>query len=196
MIKNVIFDLGKVLINYDFSILNKKFSLDFNVSDFDFLFKYSDMLGAGKISKYQFADFIINRFQLTLEFKEFEEIWCSLFYPIKEMEEFVLEVNNKYPVYIFSNTDEMHFPFLLEHYSFLKNFDKGLMLSYEIKALKPNRIAYERALGLFNLIPQECLFIDDKEENILAAREYGMQGIVHKDLVSTRSKMQELGLLV
>ena len=107
---------------------------------------------------------------------------------------FALEINSKYPTYIFSNTDEMHFPYLMKNYDFLKQFSDRLMLSYELKALKPDPQIYIDALKLYNLNPAECLFIDDKAENIEAAISYGMQGIVHKDYQTTKKQMINMGL--
>lgn len=80
-------------------------------------------------------------------------------------------------LYLFSNTAS-------RFYKFSKNIPsiacmKGLWISCEHGYLKPEREAYESFFAKFNLIPQECLFIDDTPANIEAAARLGMQGIVY-----------------
>lgn len=82
-----------------------------------------------------------------------------------------------YRLYLFSNTAS-------RFHRFSKNIPSiaymdGLWLSCEHGYLKPEREAYESFFAKFDLIPQECLFIDDTPANIEAAAEFGMQGIVY-----------------
>jgi HAD superfamily hydrolase (TIGR01509 family) len=66
-------------------------------------------------------------------------------------------------------------------------------MSYELGARKPDRQAYLAALALFAETPERCLFIDDREANVLAAIEVGMKGIVFKDVRQLRAALARHG---
>jgi len=67
----------------------------------------------------------------------------------------------------------------------LDRFFNGYAMSYELGARKPDREAYTAALTLFQEAPEHCIFIDDREANVLAAIEVGMKGIIFKDVRQT-----------
>ena len=69
--------------------------------------------------------------------------------------------NNNYECYVLSNWSAETFNGMLENYPFLKKFD-GLLISGEDKLIKPDLAIYHLAIERFNLIPQNCVFIDDK----------------------------------
>ena len=66
---------------------------------------------------------------------------------------------------------------MIEDYPFLKNFD-GLLISGEDKLIKPDLAIYQLAIKRFNLVPQDCVFIDDKLENVEAAKKLNFN-IIH-----------------
>ena len=67
-----------------------------------------------------------------------------------------------------------------EEYPFLKKFN-GLIISGEEKLCKPDKKIYELAIKRFNLNPKKTIFIDDKHENIIAAKYLDFQTIHLKD---------------
>ena len=77
---------------------------------------------------------------------------------------------NNYQSYVLSNWSAETFRGMLDDYPFLKNFD-GLLISGEDNLIKPDLAIYELAIKRFDLIPQECVFIDDKIENVEAAKK-------------------------
>lgn len=68
------------------------------------------------------------------------------------------------------------------HHYFPRYFDlslfEGIIVSSDVKMLKPDREIYLYLLEKYKLVPEECLFIDDREENVLGAKECGLQGVV------------------
>ena len=76
---------------------------------------------------------------------------------------------NNYECYVLSNWSAETFVGMTEEYSFLKEFD-GLLISGEEKLIKPDPAIYKLAIKRFNLNPKECVFIDDKLENVEAAK--------------------------
>ena len=97
-----------------------------------------------------------------------------------------------YNLFLLSNTDELHFPYIKEKFPAVNIFDNGLMLSYQLGYTKPEKEIYEKALSIYNLNPNETVFIDDREENITAAKELNIKGIVHKDYNETYKKLEKI----
>ena len=81
-----------------------------------------------------------------------------------------------YDCYVLSNWSAETFIGMTDDYPFLQSFD-GLLISGEDKMMKPNAEIYELAITRFNLIPQETIFIDDKLENIEAAKKLNLKTI-------------------
>ena len=84
--------------------------------------------------------------------------------------------NNNYECYVLSNWSAETFIGMIEDYSFLKKFD-GLIISGEEKLIKPDPAIYQLAINRFNLDPQNCVFIDDKLENIESAKKLNFHTI-------------------
>ena len=68
----------------------------------------------------------------------------------------------------------------------------GGVFSYEVHLLKPDRAIYEEICKKYSLIPSECIFIDDRKENVEAARTFGMQAIHFKSYEDTDKELQEM----
>jgi putative hydrolase of the HAD superfamily len=186
MQKNVIFDLGNVLINFDFAIFfqaigKKKNECNLeeaNIPILDF--------ERGLLPKDVFFQTLQEIYQFSMPFAKLEKIWCEVFSENKSMIALAKQISEKFPVYIFSNTDELHFPYIWQQFPSLHFFGKNLILSYEIQAVKPDKEAYQKATELFSLQPENCLFIDDRPINIKIANDLGMSGYVHHDLNDTK----------
>jgi 2-haloacid dehalogenase len=85
--------------------------------------------------------------------------------------------NNNYECYVLSNWSAETFEGMIEDYPFLKDFD-GLLISGEDKLIKPDLAIYQLAIKRFNLVPQDCVFVDDKLENVQAAKKLNFN-IIH-----------------
>ena len=85
--------------------------------------------------------------------------------------------SNNYECYVLSNWSAETFEGMIEEYPFLKHFD-GLLISGEDKLIKPDLAIYQLAIKRFNLVPHNCVFIDDKLENVEAAKKLNFN-IIH-----------------
>ena len=191
-IKNVIFDLGKVLIDFNFS----SFWISIGAEKCErFLDEAQEpilLFEAGKISRQRFYNEVKKIYNFDMNRQDFEKIWCDVFSEKSQMIEMAKKINRKYEIFIFSNTDEIHFPFIWKTFPSIHFFKENLMLSYEIGSVKPDLDSYERALNKFNLRFDECLFIDDRPINIQVAESLGMKGILHKEFEETREKISKI----
>ena len=78
-------------------------------------------------------------------------------------------------------------------YEFLDEVDGGI-LSYKDKVIKPDRAIYELICSRYDLVPSQCVFIDDTEKNIVAARDFGMNGIIFKNYSQVDNDLAEMGV--
>jgi putative hydrolase of the HAD superfamily len=88
-----------------------------------------------------------------------------------------LRDQNKYKLFLLSNTNEMHIEYVQKNVSFFGEFKScfdGFYLSHEIGIRKPDQHIYDYVLKQNDLNPHECLFIDDTRENIEAAKVLGI----------------------
>ncbi|MFT3984297.1 MAG: HAD family phosphatase [Lachnospiraceae bacterium] len=107
-------------------------------------------------------------------------------------QDWIRELKDKgYRVLILSNFSEKAYRECGEKLNFVEETD-GAVISYREKLIKPDREIYELLLDRYELIPEECVFLDDKQENIDGAKRAGMQGIV---FVTREEAIQELNAL-
>jgi len=199
-IEAVIFDLGRVLVNVDFTRGLFKYyhnSLKENDSEtIDRLFndKLFIQFTTGKISPPELYREIVKRFKINLEYKDFVKEWCNVFEPMDGVVNLVQEVAQNYVVGLLSDTDPLHWEYCLNTFPFLRIFSKPT-LSYEIGVLKPTPLCYQLAAANVGKSIANCLFIDDRAINVRGAKEVGMQAILYKNIAQLRRDLLELGIL-
>ena len=199
MIKAVIFDLGRVLIQVDFTRgLLKYYQRNDNSSDEDILDEvFKDKMfidfNTGKIDPQQVYQNIEDKYALALSYEQFTYEWCNIFAPMQGMPAIVDRVSKKYKIGLLSDIDPLHWQYCQQNFPVLKNFKKPA-LSFEIGALKPDPICYQSASENINTELQNCLFIDDREINIQGAREAGMQAIRFTSVADLELLLPNLGV--
>lgn len=186
MIKNLIFDFGKVLVDYDFEAFFRK-----NIPDADRCKELTPLLYNENLQ--QVLDREIKPFNEILEdiikqYPSFEkEIrMFSEHYPeivideIEGMRELLIQLKNDgYKLYGLTNWCSKVYQ-TLEKFEIFRLLD-GYIISSEEKVIKPEPEIYQILFNKFNLRPEECIFTDDREDNILGGRAMGMEGIVFKN---------------
>ncbi len=105
---------------------------------------------------------------------------CDILTPIEEMVNFALSCKKNYRISILSNMPKSTYHYIIEKYSFLSEFELPLY-SYAYKLIKPDIAIYNLQLERLNIKADECLFIDDRQENIDAAQKAGMHAILMKN---------------
>ncbi|MDN3494024.1 HAD family hydrolase [Winogradskyella bathintestinalis] len=179
MIKTLIFDFGDVFINLD-----KQGAMQNALNLFQLETFAADMIATneqyeiGKISTTEFLEFYSKKFPY-LKNNTIIEAWNYIIkdFPIHRLE-FIknLAAQNKYQLILLSNTNHMHIAFIKENVSFFEEFKSYFdvfYLSQELNLRKPNKTIFEYLLNENNLLPSECLFIDDTKENTDTAEAMG-----------------------
>jgi 2-haloacid dehalogenase len=115
--------------------------------------------------------------------------------PISGTVDILAKLNSqRVPLYALSNWSAETFPAALKRFEFLRWF-RGVMLSGDVKLLKPDPLIFKLFLETFTIEPAVTVYIDDREANVEAAVACGMRGIVFIDAATLRAELIGLGLL-
>ena len=200
MIKNIIFDIGNVLASFRWKDLFK--DLGFTGEKFERIaaatvqhptmwneFDRSLMSDEEIIAKCierapeyeQEIRLLFGKTELLVEEYSYSEEW------IKSLKE------QGYRVYLLSNYGKTAFEAARDHgrLSFLPLVDGGV-ISYEVKIVKPEPGIYEALLNKYYLKAEECVFLDDRADNIAAAEQLGFHGIVVESYEQVIKKLDEM----
>ncbi len=199
MIKNIIFDLGGVLINYNPKEYILKMGYDdektealLNAIFLDSLWLDMDK---GIIEDYTEAlEFFVKKHpELEFEIRSFfVEGWMEVYGLLKETEVFYNQlIDEGYKIYILSNYAKDGFAYIEKKYEFLSKAD-GKIVSSHVKCVKPDLKIYQILLDTYKLIPEESVFFDDKIENIVAANDLGIHGIQFTNLKEAKKQFELL----
>lgn len=195
MIKNIIFDAGNVILDqktvsadfYFAKVLNTSY-----VETKNFYKNYKKQAVAGLISFYKLTNLFKKNFKSSKSteeiIKEYQKLYIKDVYGVnKELIDLIGQLRNKYDLYIMTNTLEPHYEYWKTFG--LENYFKRMFRSDTDHFMKPERQSYEYVLKKINANPEECVFIDDLEENVNSAIKVGMKGIVY-----TNKKRLEIDL--
>lgn len=193
MIKNLIFDMGQVLIEFD---PDKYISLSgADPADIPLLrsevFRSPEWyaIDRGSISPEQGAISACARLPKRLRVIAEDIIlrwWQYGIFPIAGMGELIAVLKcNGYKIYLLSNASSLFY----NYFSSIpgSEFFDGVLVSSDYGLLKPQHEIYEKLFSVFKLRPEECLFVDDQPQNIEGASICGMPGIVFRGDVNRLS---------
>lgn len=200
MIKNLIYDFGKVLVDYDFIGQLRKFFDD--KCDLDGFIKYikteqqQQREDRGVESFEQMCENLKIEFpQFTRELEIYKHNYPNLIIgEMPGMFELLTELKQKgYKLYGLSNwCDQVYTTFKQYHIFDLLD---GYVVSSDIKIIKPEPEIYDHLLRKFGLKAEECLFADDRKVNIDAALAAGMDGVVFTDTAHYIADLKERSIL-
>ena len=181
-ISAVCFDLGKVLLHFDWQIMINRIAEKSSLAPE----KIAQMLKEdpqtvtyeiGAISSVKFFSHLKKRLHYKGTAKELRACFSEIFTPLPEHIALAAQLAPHYPLAIISNTNEAHIVHAEATYSFFTLFHARIY-SHEVHLMKPRREIYQAALtALGGIDPLEALFIDDLEANILGASKLGWQTI-------------------
>ena len=184
-IRNIVFDLGGVLVDLDFkAAINGLQKAGFaNVKeqlqafDREGIFQKFEL---GEMSADEFRSAIRENSTVSLTDEEVDGLWNAMLLEVpREKLELILHLRGKYMVYLLSNTNSIHWDYVCKNAFNYRGFRvndyfEETFLSYEMHLAKPDKAIFEKVLEEANLLPEETLFIDDSEANCKAAEELGI----------------------
>jgi FMN phosphatase YigB (HAD superfamily) len=199
-IEAVVFDLGKVLVDFDYGIAAAKLAARSKILSSEILkliaqppllFRYE----TGLMSQHEFYQEVCGLTGFCGGLAEFSGFFSDIFSPIPPMIELHSTLRkNGLPTFIFSNTNDLAIAHMRRNFPFFNNFD-GYILSYEHQAMKPDARIYEVVEKMTKRAGAEILYLDDREENVAAGAKRGWQVILQENPEKTIQRVKELGLL-
>ena len=198
--KAVIFDLGKVLLEFDYRIAGRKLAAHAHMPPqalTDLLLQTDLLLNyeTGLTSTTEFFQALCRATGYGGDLSDFAAGFGDIFTPIEPMIALHSELRRKgYPTYIFSNTNELAVDHVRRTYPFFANFDAHIF-SFEHRCMKPSAGLYEVVEKYSNRSGPEILYLDDRLENIEAGAARGWQTILHETSEETRARIEALGML-
>jgi FMN phosphatase YigB (HAD superfamily) len=196
----VVFDLGKVLIDFDYSIAGRRIAARANLTPAkvqEFL-DHSPLLyrlETGLITQQEFFEEVRQHTGFSGSFDEFAGFFADIFWEIPPMIELHARLRRQgVPTYIFSNTNDLAVLHIRRNFPFFGNFD-GYIYSHEIRAMKPDAKIYEAMEKMSGKRGADILYLDDRPENVAAGAARGWQVILQESPEKSRGEMSKLGLL-
>lgn len=199
-IKAVLFDLGKVILHFDFTPAFKRLSAASSKTpqEIDAYFRESGLevlYDGGKISSKEFHAKVKQGLGHRLSFTEFKEIWNEIFKPNTRIVSLISKLKSRTRLVLVSNTNAMHFEYIAKRYPVLGHFDKHI-LSYKEKVRKPDERIYRIAIRACGAKPHEILYIDDRHDLTEAAGDIGLHTFTFKnnadELIQRMKKLEIL----
>jgi glucose-1-phosphatase len=195
----VVFDLGKVLVDFDYSIAVSRVAAHSTLSPAGIktFFFQSPLLvdyECGRLTRLEFFDQARQAIGFRGTMEEFGGFFADIFTAIPPMIELHAGLHRRgIPTYIFSNTNDLAVEHIRRHFPFFQDFD-GYIFSYEVEAMKPDAKIYKALEKLTGRRGAEILYLDDRPENVAGGAARGWRTILHETPEKTRMAMGKFNL--
>jgi len=192
----VVFDLGKVLVDFDYSIAARKIAarstmpldrINSFIGDSDITVKYE----AGLITRREFFEQARQAIGFHGTLEEFGGFFADIFTEIPPMIELHAALRRRgVPTFIFSNTNDLAIEHIRRNFPFFKHFD-GYIFSCEIGAMKPHAKIYEALEKLAGRRGADIVYLDDRPENVAGGAARGWRTILHETPEKSRAAVEK-----
>jgi FMN phosphatase YigB (HAD superfamily) len=196
MIKNVVFDVGNVLVKLHYQPFIKYLSqAGIDMDDLPRWLTQVDLEGheRGELAGEVLLQRVAAMASRPLDAAELRVQWLSMFERWDEMFALASGLMADYRVYLLSNIGDLHWAHLDALYG-LDSLVHGACASFKVGAIKPQAEIYRKAEAMFDLDPGATVFLDDLPRNVTAARECGWHAIHHTDAELSRAQLRALGV--
>ena len=200
MIKTLIFDLGNVIVPFDFKRAYAKIGpmCSCPMTEISPRLRSTDLVQrfeTGRITEEPFMTELSALLGLKTTHSEFRDMWSSVFFEETLVpESLIARLAGGHRMLVLSNTNPIHFTMLKSRYALLKHFD-DFVLSYQVGAMKPDVEIYQEAIARAGCQAEECFFTDDILVNVEAARQIGMDAVQFLSAEQLETELKTRGVL-
>ena len=194
----IVFDLGNVLLPFNYNIMLERLDkIEKNLGQ-KFLNFYQNNYNIhrafekGKLSEEEFINIMLDNLDYKLDRETFCNYYSKIFIENKDVTALLPEFKKNYSLVLLSNTNSIHKKYGWGDFNFIKYFDK-LILSYEVRAYKPEEQIYKVVQDFTQKPSREHIFIDDVVEYSDTAKKLGWDAIhftSYKNLVMEFKKRE------
>lgn len=198
MVQGILFDFGGVISTFDSRVFFRHLAgrssrtageMAAIVLEADLPRRYE----SGRITSREFYSEVTERCGVSISEEEFVAAFTGIFVPIESTFRLIRALKPSFRIGLLSNTNEWHFEHSIRTVEVFPLFD-AVTLSYRVGEMKPGERIYRDALERIGLLPEECLFIDDLEENVAGAERIGIRGIQYTGPERLVASLNTLGI--
>jgi glucose-1-phosphatase len=196
----IVFDLGKVLIPFDYApAINKLNQIKKGLGDRFIEFYKSNCnfhrdFERGKVSESEFVNKMLEVVEHKIDAETFKKYYADIFSLNEDVISLLPILKKDYKLFLLSNTDSIHQKYGWQKYEFLKYFDK-LILSHEVGSVKPEEKIYRAVEDASDYSSEEHFYIDDIQEYVDAAINLGWGAVQFVDYQKLLSDLNEKNIL-
>jgi len=199
MIRILIFDIGGVLVRINLRRFLHGISRAMHIPRWRLYFyrnrELFDAIMRGEATISALHTDIMRFFNREVALSEFGQIWNSILEaPDTEMIELARQLGQRHELVLLSNIEAAHHLHLQKTMEFFPYFSAHFM-SYQMKLAKPDLAIYQTVLTELKVAPEECFFIDDRRENVVAAEKSGIRSHRFRNIARLRQDLQRNRLL-
>ena len=200
MIKNIIFDIGGVLVEFSPENILRKMGLPetevLEIAKTTSWGPHWKELDRGVMSKEEVFELMLSETKEEYKADARRFLYDEVLSTVKSFdysEEWLRELKSRgYNIYLLTNYPDWMFDYHWANtFTFTKSVD-GKVVSAVVKQIKPDEEIYTTLLKKYNLIPEESVFIDDKAENIQTAKALKINGIQFTNINDVKNKLNSL----
>lgn len=198
MHKAVIFDLGKVLIPFDFTLGYQAIAqhCPYPIPEIR-----RRIAGTGLVERYEkglmeshdFVDQLSKALDLRIGYDDFCRIWSCIFTGQLIPDRVLASLAARYRLLLLSNTNQIHFQMIRSKYTLVRYFH-DLVLSFEVHAMKPEPQIFRAAIERADCRPEECFYTDDIGSFVDAARREGIDAVQFQSPEQIEREMNARGI--
>jgi putative hydrolase of the HAD superfamily len=199
-IRLIISDFGGVICSFDYGIFCERLARRTGrAADLVLAAAFGEHLQkdfeSGKLSGRDYHREVMTRLDAAVPYDEFYAMYGDIFTEIPATGDLLCRLHTRYPLYLLSDTNEIHFGYVRETVPLLSVFDE-FIVSYQVGAMKPDPRIYREALRRSGLPGAACVFVDDRPANIDGAARLGIHGVRFETPGQVAADLARLGVTI
>jgi glucose-1-phosphatase len=198
-VRLIVFDFGGVVCSFDYRIFCSRLAgltgqPAEQVLEVAFAGPLQQDFESGRITGADYHRLVTSRLGIQVPYPEFRRLYGDIFSEIPDTVELLNRLHPRYPLYLLSDTNALHFDYVRDRIPALRFFTE-FVLSYEVGAMKPASRIYTEVLNRSGLPAAVCLFIDDRLPNVEGAARVGMRALHYQTPARLVADLEALGVL-
>jgi putative hydrolase of the HAD superfamily len=199
-IRLIISDFGNVICTFDYRIFCERLARRTGrTADEVFAAAFGNPLQRefelGRLSGREYHRVVMTRLGQEVPYEEFFPMYGDIFREIPETCDLLRRLRSRYPLYLLSDTNEIHFGYVRGRVEILDLFD-DFILSYQVGAMKPEARIFQEALRRSGLPADACVFVDDRPACVEGAARVGMHAVQFRSAERLVDELRDLGVVL
>jgi len=199
-IRLIISDFGGVICTFDYRIFCERLARRIGKGAEEI---YDAVYGSdlhaqfeqGRLTGPEYHRKVMDRFAADVPYAEFFPMYGDIFTEIPGTCDLLRRLHTRYPLYLLSDTNEIHFGYVKQTVEVVRLFDQCIV-SHEVGAMKPDPRIYQEALRRSGFPADACVFIDDRPGNVDGAKRVGMHAFQFISPEQCAAELARLGVVI